>query len=143
MLSRTLSTHKDAYIYANKGVTVCKRWRESFLAFLEDMGKRPSSKHSLDRYPNRTGNYEPGNCRWATASQQNRNYSRNRFITVHGKTMTLVEWSELTGIKREAIADRLNRGWEPERAVSPTQERHYRDQNGRLRDSRGSFAKAS
>lgn len=55
------------------GITVCERWRDSFENFLADMGERPSKAHSIDRFPNRDGNYEPGNCRWATAIEQSRN----------------------------------------------------------------------
>lgn len=57
--------------YGARGVNVCKRW-EDFNNFLEDMGKRPSSKHSIDRIDNNKG-YTPSNCRWATIKQQNEN----------------------------------------------------------------------
>lgn len=61
-------------IKAYKGVTICARWSgvDGFKNFLEDMGERPSGM-TLDRYPNKRGNYEPGNCRWATWSEQARN----------------------------------------------------------------------
>lgn len=66
------------YNYGARGIKVCERWSSSFTDFLEDItreiGLRPSPKHSLDRYPNNeTGNYEPGNVRWATAKQQANN----------------------------------------------------------------------
>lgn len=66
---RSPSYHK----YGARGIGVCKRWKASFAAFLEDMGNRPSMAHTLDRFPNNNGNYEPGNCRWATIDQQAQN----------------------------------------------------------------------
>ena len=73
MRSRCLNPkHTDFAYYAGRGITVCERWRNSYALFLADVGRAPSPKHSLDRIDN-NGNYEPGNVRWATWSEQMRN----------------------------------------------------------------------
>jgi hypothetical protein len=103
--------------YAGRGITVCERWR-TFENFLEDMGPKPSPTHSIDRIDN-NGNYEPGNCRWATPKQQSRNTCANHLVTCNGRTMCLAEWSEETGIGFVTLYCRLVRhGWSPERAMT-------------------------
>lgn len=102
--------------YGDRGITVCDRWR-TFVNFLADMGRRPSSEHSIERKNNNLG-YEPGNCEWAIAAVQMRNTRRNRLVTAFGETHCLAEWAELRGIDRNALRSRLNRGVSPELALS-------------------------
>jgi len=103
--------------YGGAGITVCERWLKSFECFLEDMGKKPSSEHTIDRFPNREGNYEPGNCRWASPKEQARNKKSNRFIEIDGQTKTIKEWSEVSGVHHCTIWGRLERGWDAKDAV--------------------------
>jgi hypothetical protein len=104
--------------YGARGIIVCDRWREDFLAFAADMGERPTPLHSLDRYPNGEGNYEPGNVRWATPKEQSRNTRTNRRLTVGGVTATIAEWAERTGIRANTIGARLRKGWSHEKSVT-------------------------
>ena len=103
--------------YGGAGITVCDRWRNSFENFLADMGERPSALYSLDRI-NNDGNYEPGNCRWATSKQQGNNRHSNRLITYLGQTKTLAEWCVELGVKRSAVFNRLQKGMRPEEAFT-------------------------
>lgn len=93
------SSHPTFKNYGAKGIKVCDRWRDSFEAFYEDVGPRPSRKHSLDR-KNTKGNYEPGNVRWATASAQGRNMSSNRMVEIDGVSFCVADWCDLMEIDR-------------------------------------------
>lgn len=104
--------------YGGRGIKVCKRWLSSFDAFLSDMGERPSPHHSIDRFPDNDGNYEPENCRWATWQQQNRNKSGTRPLTFRGETLLLVEWEDKLGLPRGRLSQRLCLGWPVEDALT-------------------------
>lgn len=103
--------------YGGRGIKVCDRWKNSFEAFLADMGPRPSKEHSIDRIDN-DGNYEPGNCRWATRYEQCCNRSNSRNITWNGVTLCLSQWARKMGIGKETLRSRLRHGWTIEKALS-------------------------
>lgn len=92
--------------YGGRGITVCDRWNNSFLAFLEDMGKRPTTKHTLDRIDNE-GNYEPKNCRWVTNIEQSNNRSGNVLVKFNGQSKTIRQWSLSTGIGYKTLRQRI------------------------------------
>jgi len=74
MKNRCTNPHARGYAnWGGRGILIYPPWLRSFESFLADVGSRPSSKHSLDRFPNNNGNYEPGNVRWATPQQQSDN----------------------------------------------------------------------
>lgn len=102
--------------YGGRGIYVCESWRHSFETFLEDMGRRPTSLHEIDRKDN-DGPYSKDNCRWATWDEQANNRSSNRIIEVRGLRKTLSQWAGSSGLRRETIQRRLNAGWTSEDAV--------------------------
>jgi hypothetical protein len=117
MLQRCTNPKRTDYErYGGRGISVCNEWRD-FAAFLKDVGRKPTQQHSLDRVDN-NGNYEPGNVKWASPSEQARNRRSSRNITAFGVTCTLAEWAERSGIATSAIRRRLQLGWEPFSAVS-------------------------
>lgn len=78
MMRRCHGTHKDFVNYGARGIRVCERWRD-FWAFVDDMGPRPGPEYTVER-ENNDRDYEPGNCRWATLTEQARN-RRSSVIT--------------------------------------------------------------
>lgn len=102
--------------YGGRGITMCDRWLNSVTAFIEDMGRKPSSDHELDRRDNERG-YEPANCRWVQRKVNCRNRRSNRLVTLDGSTRTLAEWCELRKLPRPTVQKRLKAGWSPQRAL--------------------------
>jgi hypothetical protein len=108
--------------YGGRGISVCKKWLV-YKNFLFDMGVRPPGT-SLDRIDN-DGNYEPGNCRWATATQQVRN---RRIVKLHefqGRRQGLAAWAEEFGLPRGMLVARMQRGWTIEEALASEPEYKY------------------
>lgn len=120
MMRRCYDKNNISYpLYGARGVSVCDRWRgvENYPNFKADMGERPVGK-TLDRYPNSSGNYEPGNCRWATPAEQARNFSTNHWITANGETLVVTDWARRIGVTPTTILDRIKRGRSEEEAVT-------------------------
>jgi hypothetical protein len=118
MRTRCNNPNTPYYVnYGGRGIKVCPEW-ESFDAFLRDMGERPSSDHSLHRIDN-DGNYEPGNCKWAIETEQQRNKRNNHYIEIDGKRRSLTEVAEAAGLKPNTLLYRLKRGSPVGRAVDP------------------------
>ena len=93
--------------YGARGISVCRRWENSFQNFIDDMGECPEGM-SLERV-NNNGDYSPENCKWATKTEQARNRRSNRIITFNGESLTLAEWAERTGVCVGTLHSRLNR----------------------------------
>lgn len=104
--------------YGARGITVCDEWCNDFKAFYDwSMANGYSDDLTIDRI-NNDGNYEPSNCRWITIKQQSRNTRHNTLLTLNGEAHCLIEWSEITGITKSCIQDRLRYGWSVERALT-------------------------
>lgn len=106
--------------YGGIGVSVCDEWNslEKYAAFLSHVGRRPSKNHSIDRFPNRSGNYEPGNVRWATRREQSENRKTSVFMEYKGEIKCVVGMARKYGIPYGTLLSRVNKGWSSERAIS-------------------------
>lgn len=114
MLARCRANHKRRADYFDRGIGVCDRWvngdgtSPGFSCFLDDVGPRPSPKHSLDRIDNEKG-YSPENCRWASTNQQARNTRSNHYVTYGGERLSLIEACERANVSYGKMRDRLRK----------------------------------
>lgn len=113
MIARCYDKNASGYkSYGGRGISVCVRWRQSFQNFLDDLGFRPTPKHTLERHKT-NGNYTPHNCCWATDAEQRRNRRSNVRLTYQGRTLTIADWSAVVGIGRSTLYARVRRGLTP------------------------------
>jgi hypothetical protein len=117
MISRCENPDHLAWkFYGGRGIKVCRRWH-IFENFLNDMSPRPEGK-TLDRYPNKNGDYKPGNVRWATWDQQHSNRRSNHLITFRGRTLTVWQWADAVNMKPITLLSRIRYGWPIEDALT-------------------------
>lgn len=118
MKARCHNVNSNGYKwYGARGITVCERWRNSFEAFLADVGLRPSALHSLERDDN-DGPYEPGNVRWALIEDQAYNKSSTILLEHGGRRLNLKQWSQETGLSTNVLRSRLHAGRSPSDCVT-------------------------
>lgn len=111
-------------IYGGRGIRVCARWlngedgKTGFECFIADMERKPTPEMSLDRFPNGDGNYEPGNCRWATQTQQVRNSSQATLLEVDQRRVPMVEAAEMVSMPYGRLRSRKRYGWSDDDALT-------------------------
>lgn len=126
---RCLSPTCEAYAgYGGRGIKVCPEW-ESFEQFCKDMGDMPPGM-SIERI-DVNGDYEPGNCKWATMKEQARNRRNGAMVTAFGETLCMGEWCERYSIDWGTLRGRLDRGWDAESALTTPSNRIVLMLNGK------------
>lgn len=121
MKNRCLNPKVTAFEhYGGRGIAVCERWH-TFENFLADMGDAPPGL-TLDRHPNVDGNYEPGNCRWISMKEQNRNRRVHVMLTHDGRTQCLSAWAEELGLAETRLRWHINQGLSLHSAVQRMRE---------------------
>lgn len=119
MLARCYNKNQKGYErWGGRGIKVCQRWRESFENFYEDMGPKPTKKHTIERI-NNDKDYTKTNCKWATYEEQANNKSNTIYVCYKGEERTLTEWSNITGIKYGTLYRRLKiKEWSIEKTLT-------------------------
>jgi hypothetical protein len=109
--------HKSYKYYGGRGITMSDEWKNSFFAFKNDIGERPSKKHSIDRIDNYKG-YFPDNCRWVTMSEQCRNKRKTVFFEYNGEKKNLNDICDDLKLSHNMVYNRINKlGWNLEKAL--------------------------
>ncbi len=111
--------------YGGRGISICKEWDEDFVAFARDVGLPPDD-YELDR-ANNNGNYEPGNVRWVSRSDNIKNTRRARMITIDGVTKNMSTWCDECGVSRPAMFRRLALGWTGRKLLTGPAEKAWAD----------------
>lgn len=102
--------------YGGRGIKVCPEWVNNFQAFFDwSMANGYADNLTIDRI-DMDGDYSPDNCRWADEIQQANNRSNNHYITYHGETKTMMEWSRELVVSYTTLRRRINAGWDIEKA---------------------------
>lgn len=127
MLMRCYNKNHSSYqYYGSRNIKICDRWlgKEGFTNFLKDMGER-SKNTEIDRYPDKNGDYELSNCRWATRKENTDNRNCTIYLEYKGLNLLLSEWSLITKIKYNVLERRLYHKWTIERILtSPVKYKH-------------------
>ena len=119
MKSRCYNRHHPKWSdYGGRGIRVCSRWRQSFSAFLQDMGRRPSRRHTIERKDNE-GGYTKANCKWATQRAQQQNRRDTLVLCFRGKKQCATEWARELGLLPDTLLHRLRRGLSMVRVLAP------------------------
>lgn len=109
--------YPETRYYMGRGIKICEEWKNSFIAFKDwALANGYTAFKSIDRI-DVNGDYSPENCRWATPKQQSRNRRSNINISINGETHCLFEWCEKLDLNYNAILARIERGWDPIKAI--------------------------
>ena len=131
MLSRCRNPNlKWFHRYGGRGISVCEKWHD-FREFYADMGEKPPGL-SIDRIDN-DGNYEPGNCRWATKKEQMLNRSVTLTVEYGGRVMPVAELAERHGLSRKLVQARLARGLSVDEALSTVRKGRWGETSSPIR----------
>lgn len=127
MKERCSNPHNKSFArYGGRGIHVCEEWESDFSVFeawAHRNGYQPEL--TIDRIDNNAG-YNPDNCRWVSQAEQNRNYSRNHFLTIGNETKCIADWADISGVNRATIAFRIKSGLTPEQAIKKMDRRSMR-----------------